>query len=219
MITVLASLLALFGFLVGASFVGAEWRSGAMTNLLLWRPRRLQVLGAKLVTLLGALLGLGVVLGAAWTAAFWLVASYRGITDPMTSGAWQSFALTGARALTVVLVAGALGFTLASLGRHTAMAMGAAIAAFVVGVIGVSIAVFSTGVRFPERWLWPTYLQAWMEKSVTLQDFGSCDFTILDGCQPATMEITWRSSGIGMAVLVAALVGAAMWHMRTRDVT
>jgi hypothetical protein len=219
MITVFSGLLAMFGFLVGASFVGAEWRSGGMMNLLLWRPRRPQVLGAKLAAVLGVLVGLGVLLGGWWTAGFWLVATYRGITATMTPGAWQSFALTGTRGLTVVLVAGALGFTLASLGRHTALAMGAAIAAFVVGVIGVSIAVFSAGVRFPERWLWPTYVRAWMERSVTLENFESCQFTPFGGCQPETMEITWQASGIGMAVLVAVLVGAAMWHMRRRDVT
>src|SRR5690606_8266356 len=52
MIGVFAAILALFGFLVGASFVGAEWRSGGMMNLLLWQPRRLRVLGTKLTTLL-----------------------------------------------------------------------------------------------------------------------------------------------------------------------
>lgn len=124
MITVFAALLGLFAFLVGASFVGAEWRSGGMMNLLLWRPRRLQVLGAKLLALIGSLLGIGLLGGAAWTGAFWLVARFRGVTDTMTAGTWESFGLSGLRGLVLALVAGGLGFALASLGRHTAMAMG-----------------------------------------------------------------------------------------------
>src|SRR5690606_7686101 len=119
----LAGLLALFAFVVGASFVGAEWRSGGMTNLLLWRPRRLEVFGAKLAALLGVVFGLTVLLSALWTGAFWLVATYRGITDTMTSGVWQSIGLAELRGLAMVLAAGTAGFALASLGRHTAMAM------------------------------------------------------------------------------------------------
>ena len=58
MITTLAALLALVAFVIGASFVGAEWNSGGMMNLLLWRPQRLQVLGTKLAALLVGLTAL-----------------------------------------------------------------------------------------------------------------------------------------------------------------
>jgi len=221
MITVLVGLLAMAGFIVGASFVGAEWRSGGMMNLLLWRPRRLVVLGAKLLALLAALLGSGVLLGALWTGGFWLIARFRGITDTMTAGAWQSFGLAGLRGLALALVAGAIGFALASLGRHTAMAMGSAIAAFVVGVAGVGIiAGGMLQLPFWERWMWPTYLTAWLDTSVTLRDFTApCEPGLGGDCVPPTMEITWQQSGVGIAVVVALLLGAAMWQMRRRDVT
>jgi ABC-2 type transport system permease protein len=222
MIIVLTGLLGMFAFLVGASFVGAEWRTGGMMNLLLWRPRRLQVLGAKLGAVLGGLVGLTVVLGAAWTGMFWLVAELRGITDTMTSGAWQSFGLSGIRGLALVLVAGAGGFALASLGRHTAMAMGTAIAAFVVGVAGVGIiAGGMLQLHFFERWLWTTYVYAWLDKSVVLTDWNApCTSTGPFGeCVQPTMEITWQDAGLGMGVVVAAVLLAAMWQMRQRDVT
>lgn len=220
LITVFAGLLALFAFIVGASFIGAEWRSGAMTNLLLWRPGRLGVLGTKLATLLAALTGLVVLLGAVWTAAFWLVATYRGVTDTMTSGAWQSFGLTGLRALALVLVAGAVGFAVSSIGRHTATALGAVIAAFVVGYVAVAALVNSVRVSHPDAWLWPNYLAAWMSKSVTFTDFDACDFSGPgDLCEPEHYEITWQMAGIGMAGLVILLVGGALWHIRSRDVT
>lgn len=220
MITVWAAVLALFAFTVGASFLGAEWRTGGMTNLLLWRPRRLQVLIAKLVALLGSLLGLGVLLGAVWVGGFWLVATFRGVTDTMTAGAWQSFGLTGVRAMTLALVAGVVGFTLASLGRHTAAAMGTAIAAFVVGVAGVGL-IFGgmLQVRFWEAWLWATYVTAWLDKKVTLYDYTACERTGAFGECEQTMEITWQVAGVGLAAVVAVLLGAALWQMRRRDVT
>jgi ABC-type transport system involved in multi-copper enzyme maturation permease subunit len=222
MIMVLTGLLGLFAFIVGASYVGAEWRTGGMMNLLLWRPRRLQVLGTKLAAVAGSLAGLAVVLGAAWTGMFWLVAEFRGITDTMTAGAWQSFGLTGLRALALVLVAGAAGFALASLGRHTAMAMGTAIGAFVVGIAGVGIiAGGMLQLSFFERYLWTTYIYAWIDKSVELTDWNApCESTGAFGeCASPTMEITWQDSGIGMGVALAALLVVAMWQMRQRDVT
>jgi ABC-type transport system involved in multi-copper enzyme maturation permease subunit len=222
MILVFAGLLGLFSFFIGASFVGAEWRSGGMMNLLLWRPRRLQVLGAKLGALLGALLGLGIGFGALWVGAFWLVATFRGVTDTMTSGAWQSIGLTGLRGLTLALAAGAIGFGLASLGRHTAMAMGSAIAAFVVGVAGVSIiAGGMLQLRYWEAWLWTTYITAWMDKSVELVDWNApCRVGGTAGeCVQPTLEITWQTAGLGLAAVVAVVLATAAWHMRRRDVT
>jgi ABC-type transport system involved in multi-copper enzyme maturation permease subunit len=221
MIAVLAGLLGMFAFVVGASFVGAEWRSGAMMNLLLWRPQRGQVLGAKLAALLGVLAGLWLVLGAVWTGAFWLVANFRGVTDTMTSGAWQSAGLAGSRALALVLVAGAIGFALASLGRHTAMAMGSAIAAFVIGVVGAGTVVSMLQVSYLEAWLWTTYIAAWLQGSVTLVDFQApCEPTgSVDECIQPTMEITWQLAGLGIGAIAVVLVGAAMWQMRRRDVT
>lgn len=221
MISLLVGLLGLFGFIVGSSFVGAEWRTGGMMNLLLWRPRRLPVLGAKLTALLGTLSGLAVLLGAAWTGGLWLVASFRGITDTMTVGAWQSFGLTGLRGLALVLAAGTVGFALASIGRHTAAAMGVAIGAFVVGVVGVGmVAGAMLQIPFWEAGLWTTYLTAWLEKSVELTDWQACNNVVaVSECQPPTMEITWQVAGVGIAAVVALVLGAALWQLRRRDVT
>jgi ABC-2 type transport system permease protein len=223
MALVLTGLLAMFGFIVGASYVGAEWRTGGMMNLLLWRPRRLVVLGTKLGAMLAGLTALTVVLGAAWTGMFWMVATLRGITDTMTPGAWQSFGLTGLRALVLVLAAGAIGFALASFGRHTAMAMGVAIGAFVIGVAGVGI-IAGGMLQLPmvERYLWSTYIYAWMERSVVLTDWNAqCEpgTGINTDCVLPTFEVTWQMSGFGIATVLAVVLVASMWQMRQRDVT
>ena len=73
--------------------------------------------------------------------------------------------------MVLVLVLAAIGFALASLGRHTAMALGGVVAVMVVGQFGLRHPAGRwRSVRFAEAWLLPTYALAWMTKTVTLQD-------------------------------------------------
>jgi hypothetical protein len=217
--TTFAAILAAVAFVAGASYVGVEWSTGGMMNLLIWRPRRLQVLLTKLGALLAALLAVTVVAAIAWTVGFWTVGALRGNTDGMTAGVWQSLALTGLRGTTLVLVAGAVGFAIASLGRHTAMALGGAIGVLVVGQFGLGIVLAMAQAKFIELWLLPTYLMAWMEKKITLENWGACDFSYSGECRPETLDVTWQHSASLITVGLVLALGAAMWSMRSRDIT
>jgi ABC-type transport system involved in multi-copper enzyme maturation permease subunit len=219
MITTYAAILALAAFVIGASYVGAEWSSGGMMNLLLWRPQRLRVLSTKLVAFLVVLTVLSAVVAVLWTLIFVLIANLRGTMDGMTSGAWQSIALTELRALALILVAGAVGFGLASLGRTTALALGATIGAVVVFQFGLVTVMSLARVPFAEAWLLPVWGIAWMQKEIKLENYNSCEFSSVNGCQPDTLTLTWQMSGGLMALAVVLVVGAAMWTMRSRDVT
>ena len=219
MVTTLAAVLALAAFVIGASFVGAEWNSGGMMNLLLWRPQRLRVLGTKLAAFLVSLTALTVVLSALWTGLFRLIAGTRGSTETMTSGAWQSIGLMELRALGLIVVAGAVGFGLASLGRHTAMALGAAIGLIVVFQFGLGTVLAMAQVKFAEAYLIPIWAIAWMDKSYKVEDYNSCDFNAVSGCQPDSLTITWPMAGGVLAAVLVVVVGAAMWTMRSRDIT
>ncbi|NLU77287.1 ABC transporter permease subunit [Micromonospora sp. HNM0581] len=219
MLIPLAAILAMVGFVVGASFVGAEWSTGAMMNLLLWRPKRLTVLLTKLGALLTGLLALALPATAAWFGSMWLVANLRGTTEGMTSGTWQSFLIGGLRGIVLALVAATVGFALASLGRHTAMALGGAVAVMVVGQVGLGILLAMAQVRFAEAWLLPTYAMAWMTKKVTLQDWQACDATYTGQCEPATLDITWQHSSVLFTVGIVLFLGSALWMMRRRDIT
>ncbi|MEH0982831.1 ABC transporter permease subunit [Micromonospora sp. CPCC 205556] len=217
-VAVFAGAVALFAFLVGASSVGAEWSSGGMMNLLLWRPKRLTVLGTKLAAVLTTLLGVSVVLGALWTLAFWLIGTYRGTTAKVTAGVWQSAGLSGLRAVGLILAFGAVAFALASLGRHTAMALGVAVGLGVVSEIGLRIAIEIAGVRFGERYVLSTYAMAWFEKQKKLIDYRSCDF-VQGQCNPKEMLVTWQDSAVVFGVGTAVVLAAAFWMMRRRDIT
>ncbi|MGS2613135.1 ABC transporter permease subunit [Micromonospora sp. LZ34] len=214
-----AAILALVGFVVGASFVGAEWSTGGMMNLLLWRPKRLNVLFTKLAALLTGVLAVALPAAVAWFGGFWLVATFRGSTEKVTSGVWQSFGLTGLRGIVLVLVTATVGFALASLGRHTAMALGGAIAVMVVGQFGLAILLDMAGVRFAEVWLLPTYAVAWMQKKVTLEDWEACNATFTGECRPETFDVTWQQSSVLLSVGLVVILGAALWAMRRRDIS
>jgi ABC-2 type transport system permease protein len=218
MVTTLAAILAVAAFVIGASFVGAEWNSGGMMNLLLWRPRRLQVLGTKLGALLVGLTALTVVLSALWTGAFAATASMRGSIDSMTSGAWQSIALMELRGLVVVLVAGAVGFGLASIGRHTAVAMGVAIGVVVLFQFGLGTVLAVAHVKFVDAYLIPAWTVAWMNKELKLEDYNSCIPTPT-GCESDTLTLTWPMAGGLFAAVLLIVVGTAVWTMRSRDIT
>lgn len=216
-IAVFAGILALFAFVVGASYVGAEWSSGGMMNLLLWRPKRLTVLLTKLGVLLGGVLAIGLSLGALWTAAFWLIGRFDGRLGRLTAGAWQSFALDGARGLGLVLATAAVAFGLASVGRHTAMALGAAVAVAVISEIGIRIATAAAGVQFGDRFVLSTYAIAWFGKRYVLFDWSApCRDTF---CEPPEYVVTWQQSAVVFGVGLAVVLIAALWTMRRRDIT
>ncbi|WIM96165.1 ABC transporter permease subunit [Actinoplanes oblitus] len=215
-----AAMLALVAFIIGASFVGAEWNSGGMMNLLLWRPQRLRVLSTKLVALLSWLFGLSVLSGAVWTGLFWLIATLRGTTERVTPGAWQSIGLTGLRGLALVLVAGAIGFGVASIGRHTAAALGAAIGVIVIFQFGLGIVLELARAKFYEAYLLPAWIGGWMLKSYEVVDYNApCDYSATNGCEQPTFTITWQMAGGLFATVALIIVGAAMMTIRKRDIT
>lgn len=210
---VLTGLMGLFGFVVGASYVGAEWSSGAMVNLLAWRPRRMSVLLAKLGTALSAVLGVTLLLGTGWTAALWAIACRHGDDSGMTRGAWTSLALTGARGVALVLGLTVVGFALASLGRHTAVALAAALAVAIVGEVGVRTLLDLVNVPFYERYLLSTYGVAWLTQQWRIGESGPCQ----GAC--GTVVITWQQAALVLGALVAGTLGAALWSVRRRDVS
>jgi hypothetical protein len=222
-IMVAGFLLALLAFAVGASFVGAEWSSGGMMNLLLWRPRRVPVLLGKLCTLVLGMLTTGIVLSVAWVAAVYGVASERGDTSRITSGLLTSLALADARALALMLAAAVLGFGIASLGRNTATALGLAIGYVVVLEIGTRIVLQIASVARPQRFFLSNYALAWLAKSQEYWDDTPCRRAAAAGlggeCQPVRWMLHMNQSLVLGAVLVGLVVIWAFVSFRRRDIT
>ncbi|MCW3844772.1 ABC transporter permease, partial [Micromonospora yasonensis] len=129
---------------------------------------------------------------------------------------WGSLGGTYGRGLLLVLVAGALGFAIATLGRHTAAALGTVAAYLVVWELGARLVFDLVEAARPERWMLSSYLAAWLSGEVQFWDRFACDGGDAGFCE-GFYTIGW---GAGLAVLLtltAALVTAAFAAFRRRD--
>ncbi|GIG60821.1 hypothetical protein Lfu02_51930 [Longispora fulva] len=218
LVMVFGGLLCLYAFLVGSSFIGAEWSSGGVANLLLWRPRRAPTLLGKYVALITGLTGVFVVLGAAWAGIMVLLAQFGGTFDGVTPGFVASIALTGLRMLVLTLLIGTVAFAVASIGRRTAAALGAAIGVILVGEVGVRIlfeGLFTVS-RY-ERFVPSSYAGAWVGKEMRFMDVAGCRGG--GSCVPVEWTLTMNDSAVVFAVVLVVTLGAAFWTFTRRDVT
>lgn len=110
-------------FLLGATFVGAEWSSRSLVAQLFWAPRRLRVMGAKLAVLSGAAVVFGGLLQTAGYVENRWLASSRGSTV-VPKGFWGDYWAMAGRGVLFTLVAALVGFALANAIRNTAAALG-----------------------------------------------------------------------------------------------
>jgi ABC-2 type transport system permease protein len=210
-----AIVLALAGFVLGASFVGVEWSSGGMASLLLWAPRRGSVLGAKLLAALAGVGLVSVVYLTVWTGAFMAVAAGNGTVSQMTAGEFGSLLLTGVRVILLALAGTALGFSIASIGRHTSTALGVGVTYLLLYEFGSTVlfTVVQT-TDYAEKWRLSSYARAWLNRSFTFQ----ADATKTTGGVPKVgFSGSWEQGGLVLAAVTAVVVAAAFFSMRRRD--
>jgi ABC-2 type transport system permease protein len=218
MLLMFGVIFALFGFAVGASYVGAEWSSGGMANLLLWRPRRLAVLGGKLAALLLSVLASGLVFLVLWLAMLAGIAAFRGSFGHLTSGVIMSMALATSRSFALGLVVTAIGFAIATIGRNTASALGAAVGYVVVFEAGGFAVARLANIARPERFLLSRYVAAWLYKSQTFVTDQVCSQST-GVCRESQWHMRMGSAAEVVGIITAALLVWAFIAMHRRDVT
>lgn len=205
---VLTVILLLFGFLVGATAVGAEWHHGTLAALLVWEPRRMRVYVAKLLGLLTSVSVVGGVAYAAGLGGHWGVARFGGVVGTLTEAFWRDIALTTARGLALTLVAAAIGYALALTLRRTAAALGVLIAYF--GVVELGDLAF-----FGQHWgqyMLSTHVAAWLKGGQKLWIY-DCDGA---ECTSRTVPITLEEGAayVGGVALVALVSAALIFRRR-----
>ncbi|GIJ78363.1 ABC-type transport system involved in multi-copper enzyme maturation, permease component [Micromonospora phaseoli] len=212
----LIAYLVLFGFLVGASYIGADLNSGGVVNLLLWRPRRLTVLGAKLGTLLGAVLVLSVLASLAYLVTFWVIAQVAGYPGPTNAAFWAELGAIWGRGLTLVLLTAAAGFSIATVGRHTSAALGALAAYVVVWELGGRIVLQIVEVARPDQLMLSSYVSVWLAGEVGFWDNNACAGPVTGYCD-GSYTLTWQPAMAVLLLLTAGLTAAAFTLFRRRD--
>ena len=114
----------MLGWIVGASFIGAEWHNRMVTTTLTWEPRRVRVILAKLLAL-GVCVAVWIlVLEAIFAASLYPAAAVHGITDSVDAAFWKEAGAVALRVDALAVLAALLGFSLATIGRNTAAALG-----------------------------------------------------------------------------------------------
>jgi ABC-2 type transport system permease protein len=124
--------LAILGLALGATLVGAEFASRGMTTLLTYEPRRLRVFAAKVVTGLVAMATFAFVSLVALALALLPALLLHGAPVAHGDPSWAGVAGAIGRGTALVAVTTGIGMAVATLGRTTAAALGAAFAYIVV---------------------------------------------------------------------------------------
>lgn len=213
----LIAFLVLFGFLVGASYIGADLNSGGVVNLLLWRPRRVTVLAAKLGTLLGTVLVLALLASVAYLATFWVIGQTAGLPGQLDGDFWRSLGAVHGRGLVLVLLASALGFAIATLGRHTSAALGAVAAYAVLWELGGRLVLEIVDARRPDQLMLSSHISAWLSGRTRFYDPQVCAGSTGTGYCESFYSLNWPTALLVLLVLTGGLTAAAFAVFRRRD--
>lgn len=114
----------MLGWIMGASFIGAEWHNRMLTTTLTWEPRRIRVIGSKAAALAVVVAIWILALQMLYAAVMYPAAAVNGITSSVDAALWKEMAGIALRVDVLAVVAALLGFSLATIGRNTAAALG-----------------------------------------------------------------------------------------------
>ena len=196
--------------IAGCTFAGADWSSGALTNQLLFVPRRLRLWLAKA----GAVTLASGVVALVSIAAFWLilglVAQARGI--PVSSADVGHVAWHVARATALAMGAGLGAFALTMVFRHTV----ATLALLFVYSIGGEIAVNLLPVEGAGRWSVGNNALGWLAYDYRYFD-ASIVCTPGERCSPM-QTMSHLESGTFLGILLAVVVAVSIVWFSRRDV-
>lgn len=117
---------AALAFLVGGTFVGAEWSTRSMVALLFWETRRPRVMAAKLLVTTVASAVVGLLMQGLWLGMAGLLQAVAGDGQLTPDGFWSQLLATQGRGVLLTVFAGLLGFGLTNLLRNTGAATGVA---------------------------------------------------------------------------------------------
>jgi hypothetical protein len=202
-------------FLIGASFVGAEWTSRSLVSLLFWEPRRGRVLSAKALVVGGAAAAIGIAGQVAWLAGAALLQAVAGDDQPLPHGFWGDLTGVAGRGVLLTVLVGLLGSGLTNLVRNTGAALGVA---FVYLVI-----VENAARALRPRW------QPWLlteNVGALLQPGGMRVVLSYDAppgagpsWQPEQYLITHLHAGLLLGAGTVVVAGAGIWLFHRRDIS
>lgn len=203
-------------FVVGASFMGAEYSTGSLANWLTFVPRRLHVYGSKVVAVVLASAAAGAVVNFLMLG---LVALLTRLHGGGLAGLGASAATAG-RAVPLACLAAVAGFVFALLTRYTVAALGIALGYVVVsGVLGGFASRADGPLGWLPPWLAENNVAAFLGHGTTYVQYVQ---TVTEqGTSGSSVEkhLSFAHSAVYWLVLLVVSVVAAAAVFRRRDVT
>jgi hypothetical protein len=189
--------LAVLGWALGASLVGAEFASRGMTTLLTWETRRGRVFLAKSIAAVATMAVFALVVLALVALAMGPALALHGAPLRPNDPSWMSLAGLVGRGVALTALAAGMGFAIATIGRNTAAALAAGFAYIIVleNILGSSI----------ERW------RRWLLLGNVI---------VLVSGQDGGGDIPGRTvvgAGVFLTAVAVTLLVAAAGTFRTRD--
>lgn len=205
-------LLAALALLIGATYVGADWQSGSMSNQLLFEPRRGRVWLAKAGGLLLATLAVAL----ASTALMWTgFAGLAAVRDVDVSGAlWRDGLGISARAALLAMGAAVGGYALTMLLRATVGTLGVL---FVVAVAGAMV-VGLLPIPDPQRWFLPNNVFGVLQDGYQYYDWELPTCDQMEGETGCYGTVSLGEGARYLAALLALTVAMSVPSFLRRDV-
>ena len=203
---------AVLAFLIGATWIGAEWSARSLVALLFWVPQRMKVMGAKLAVLAVASALFGVAMQALWLAMAGILDAVAGNGEELPAGFWADLLPVQARSVLLVVLIGLIGFGLANLTRNTGAAL---------GVGFVYFAIVETAIRIL-RPVWEPWLLS--NNAVALLAPGGITVFVPNGDVGPTGTgadeylITNLQAGLVLGAVTAAIIGVGVVLFARRDI-
>jgi hypothetical protein len=209
-----AAAAAVIAFLIGATWIGAEWSSRSLVALLFWVPRRMQVMATKLVVLLLCAAVFGALAQAGWLLMSAILRAAVGTDDPLPAGFWGELLAMQGRSVLLTVFAAALGFGLANLTRNTGAAL---------GVGFVYFAVVETAVRMLrpswQPWLITNDAAALVAPGgLKIRDFENLTVGPDGFGEPTVYVVTNLQGGLTLTVVAAVVIGVGVLLFARRDI-
>ncbi|MFG1814411.1 ABC transporter permease subunit [Kribbella sp. NPDC049174] len=205
-------LLVFAAFLIGASFVGAEFSTGAIGNWLTFEPRRLRVYGSKLLAAAIGLAPVAAVVLAIVLFGTYLIVDQLGDTSGTTGKVWGDLVATGGRAVLLIAMGAALGGVVGLLLRHTAAAIGVAM-----GYLVLIEGVFAGFLNKAQPWLVKLNFDAFVRHDTTYY-LNECstggDGSYMCNSIEKTLSFEHGAWYLGILTVVLVLLGGAVFYRR-----
>jgi ABC-type transport system involved in multi-copper enzyme maturation permease subunit len=205
-----AAFAAVLAFLIGATWIGAEWSTRSIVALLFWVPDRLRVVSTKIGVLALATAILGVIAQLSWLLMAWILQSLVGADAALPAGFWPDLLAEQGRSVLLTVLVGLIGFGLANLIRNTGAALGVGFVYF--AVLENALRIFAPP---SDRWLLSTNAVALVLPGGTrIYDYSAVEAEL---GEPPSFLVTNLHGGLVVTAFVAVIVGVGVLLFTRRD--